>query len=118
VSILELLSPRNIRAVIEETKLKPSVKKLKGKVVAVEKTAEIEHREGEKWTKCIFTLRLTRFSSKLPTEPIPQSLKETQIKLVRYCLYDWHLKLGTEKTLEPDETAAVLAGKPTKTVFW
>jgi hypothetical protein len=86
--------------------------------VAVEKTAEIENREGEKWTKCVFTLRLTRFSSKPPSDLIPEGLREKEIKLVRYCLYDWHYKLGTEKTLEPEETAAVLAGKPTKTVFW
>jgi len=37
---------------------------------------------------------------------------------VRYCLYDWHYKTGVRKTLEPDETEAVLSGKPTETVFW
>ena len=94
-----------------------SAKKLKGKVVAVERTEQIEDREGETWTKCIFTLRLTRFSSTLH-ESIPQNLKGKQIRLVRYCLYDWHYKLGTEKTLDPEETAAVLADKPTTTVFW
>lgn len=95
-----------------------SLTKLKGKVVAVEKTPEIEDRGGEKWTRCIFTLRLTRFSSNFPTELISQNLKDKEIKLVRYCLYDWHFKLGTEKTLDPEETAAVLEDKPTKTVFW
>ena len=95
-----------------------SPKRLKGKVLAVEKTTEIENRGGEKWVKCIFTLRLIGFSRKLPDELIPQSMKAKEIKLVRYCLYDWHYKLGTEKTLEPEETAAILAGNPTKTVFW
>jgi len=95
-----------------------SPKRLKGKVLAVEKTTEVENRKGEKWVKCIFTLQLIGFSRDPSGELIPQSMKKKRIKLVRYCLYDWHYKLGTEKTLEPDETAAILAGNPTPTVFW
>lgn len=91
---------------------------MKGKVIAVEKTAETEEREGEKWTKCIFTLRLTRFTGRHPAELIPENLKEKEIKLVRYCLYGWHYRIGAEKTLEAEETAAIVAGQPMKTVFW
>lgn len=97
--------------------MKSAARKLKGKVVAVQRTEQVEDREGETWTKCIFTLLLTRFSSTLH-EPIPQNLKGKQIKLVRLCLYDWHYKLGVEKTLDPEETEAVLANKPIATVFW
>ena len=98
--------------------MKASPRKLKGKVVGVNKISEVEEHEGEKWVKCIFTLRLTGFSGKHSAELVPESLREKEIKLVRYCLYEWHYKLGTEKTLEAEETAAVLTGKPTKTVFW
>ena len=95
-----------------------TLKKLKGIVVAVERTKEVDEREGEEWSKCVFTLRLTRFANELQAGLLPESLRGKEIKLVRFCLYDWHYKLGTEKTLEPEETAAILASKQTKTVFW
>ena len=95
-----------------------SAKKLKGKVLAVDKTGETIRRNDENWEKCIFTLELTRFSSRTPGEQISANLKGKKIKIVRYCLYDWHYKLGIEKTLEPDETKAVLEGRPSATVYW
>lgn len=100
------------------TKLSAAVRKLKGSALAVERTGEIVRRDDENWEKCIFTLELTRFSSRTPTEQIPSSLKGKKVKIARYCLYDWHYKLGIEKTLEPDETEAVLEGKPSGTVYW
>jgi hypothetical protein len=41
-----------------------------------------------------------------------------EVKLVRWCCHDWHYKTGVKKTLEPDETEAVLKGEPTSTVYW
>jgi len=96
-----------------------SIRKLQGKVLEIEKTGEfIRDKEGDKWEKCVFTVELTNLSRRTPNEVIPEKVKGKKVKLVRYCLYDWHYKLGFTKTLEPEETEAVLAGKPTKTVYW
>ncbi|MEM2960979.1 MAG: hypothetical protein QXU67_05180 [Candidatus Bathyarchaeia archaeon] len=96
-----------------------SVRKLQGIVVDIKRTGEyITDEEGDKWEKCIFTIELTGFSKRTPNEALPENLKGKRINLVRYCLYDWHYKVGVKKTLEPDETEAVLLGKPTNTVFW
>lgn len=95
------------------------IRKLQGKVISIERTGEyITDEEGEKWEKCIFTIELTGFSKRTPNEKIPEEIKGKKVKLVRYCCFDWHYKIGVIKTLEPDETEAVLSGKPTKTVFW
>jgi len=98
--------------------LKASDRRLKGRVIAVEKTGETTTRDGETWQKCVFTLEVTRFSKRTPSEVVPSDLKGKKIKLVRYCLYDWHYTLGVEKTLNPEETEAILQGKPSSTVFW
>ncbi|MBS7607338.1 MAG: hypothetical protein QW502_02920 [Candidatus Bathyarchaeia archaeon] len=95
------------------------VRKLQGIAIDVERTGEYTvDDEGEKWEKCIFTIELTGFSKRTPNETLPEDLRGKRVKIVRYCLYDWHYKLGIKKTLEPDETEAVLSGKPTETVFW
>ena len=95
------------------------VRKLQGKVVDIEKTGEfIKDKEGDDWQKCTFTVELTNFSKRTPDEVVPEEIKRKKVKLVRYCCFDWHYKLGVRKTLEPDETEAVLARKPTETVYW
>jgi len=95
------------------------IRKLQGKVLDIERTGEtITDEYGEKWEKCIFTVELMSFSKRTPDEKIPEGIKGKKVKLVRYCCYDWHYKLGVKKTLEPDETEAVLSGKPTETVYW
>jgi hypothetical protein len=95
----------------------PKSCKLKGKVLAVNRTEEYIERDGERWKKCIFTLELTSFSKRRP-QPLPAALKGKRVKLVRYCCYDRHYKLDVEKTLECDETEAIIQGKPIKTVYW
>ena len=95
------------------------IRKLQGKVLDIERTGEtITDEYGEKWEKCIFTVELMNFSKRTPDEKIPEGIKGKKVKLVRYCCYDWHYKIGVKKTLEPDETEAVLSGKPTETVYW
>jgi hypothetical protein len=92
--------------------------KLQGKVVNIEKTGEFATDEEEyKWEKCIFTVELTSFSRCISKEVIREGI-EKKVKLTRYCCFHWHYKLGLRKTLESDETEAVLAGRPTKTVYW
>jgi hypothetical protein len=93
-------------------------RKLKGKVIAIEKTGQTVTRDGETWEKCIFTLEVTRFSKRTPEEVVPAHLRGKMVKLVRHCLYDWHYKLGIEKTLSQEETESLLRGKPSSTVFW
>jgi len=95
------------------------VRKLQGRVLDIEKTGEsMRDEEGNKWEKCIFTVELTNFSKRTPDEVVPQEIQGKKVKLVRYCCFDWHYKLGARKTLEPDETEAELAGNTTKTVYW
>ena len=130
---LHLMEPLQIRSTNTETHLYKEraiinfkvftlavkVRKLQGTVLDVEKTNDsFVGDEGNKWEKCIFTLELTNFSKRTPNEVMPENLKGKKVKLVRYCCFDWHYKLGVRKTLEPDETEAVLGGKPTKTVYW
>jgi len=98
--------------------LSVSDRRLKGRVIEVEKTGETITKEGETWEKCIFTLEVTRFSKRTPDEVVPDNLKGKKIRLVRHCLYDWHYKLGVEKTLSPEETDSLLRGTPSSTVFW
>ena len=95
-----------------------SDRRLKARVIRVEKTRETIARDGETWQKCTFTLEVTRFSKRTPQEVVPSDLKGKRIKLVRYCLYDWHYTLGIEKTLSPDETESLLQEKPSSTLFW
>jgi hypothetical protein len=93
-------------------------KKLKGTVLNVEKTGESKiDNEGQKWEKCIFTLKIESFS-KRAYEKLPPDIEGKIVKLIRWCCFDWHYKTGVKKTLEPDETEAVLKGVPTDTVFW
>ena len=95
------------------------IRKLQGRVTDIEKTGEsITDDEGLKWEKCVFSIELTNFSKRTPEEVVPEEVKGKQVKLVRYCCFDWHYKLGVRKTLEPDETEAVLAGNPMKSVYW
>jgi hypothetical protein len=91
---------------------------LKGIVIAVQKTGETRAVDGETWEKCVFTLEITRFSKRTPNEIVPDNLKNKKVKLVRHCLYDWHYKLGIEKTLSAKETDSLLRGEPSSAIFW
>jgi hypothetical protein len=93
-------------------------RKLQGTVTNIQKTGESTNEEGNKWEKCVFTIELTNFSKRTPNEVLPSNIKGKKVKLVRFCCFDWHYKLGAKKTLDPDETEAVLAGKQTGVVYW
>jgi hypothetical protein len=98
--------------------MEAKIKKLQGIVVDIEKTGESKtDEEGSKWEKCVFTIELTNFSKRTPDEVLPDSIKGKKVKIVRFCCYDWHYKLGVKKTLDPCETEAVLVGKQTETVY-
>jgi hypothetical protein len=92
--------------------------RLKGRIIAIEKTGETRMRDGETWEKCIFTLEVTRFSKRTPKEVVPNWLKGKKVKLVRYCIYDWHYRLGVEKTLDARETDSLLRKQPSSTISW
>lgn len=91
---------------------------MKGKVIAVEKTGEVVTRDGETWEKCTFTIEVTSFSKRTPEEVVPSNTRGKMVKLVRHCLYDWHYRLGIEKTLTQEETESLLQGKQSPTIFW
>ncbi|MBS7641764.1 MAG: hypothetical protein QW374_05030 [Candidatus Bathyarchaeia archaeon] len=96
-----------------------SIRKLQGVVEAIDRTGEkIRDEEGLEWEKVIYTVRITGFSKRTPDEKLPEHLRGMRVKLVRYACFDWHFKLGVRKTLEPDETEAVLNGIKTETVYW
>jgi len=95
------------------------LRKLQGTVVDIVKMGETTtDKEGNKWEKCVFTVELTNFSNRTPKEVLPNNIKGKKVKLVRFCCFDWHYKLGVKKTLDFDETEAVLAGKQSQTVYW
>lgn len=95
------------------------IRKLQGIVESVERTGEkMVDEEGLEWEKVVYTVRLTGFSKRTPDEKLPEHLKDMRVKLVRYACFDWHFKTGVRKTLEPDETEAVLRGEKTSTVYW
>ncbi len=95
------------------------VRKLQGIVESIERTGEKKIDEnGIEWEKCIFNVRLIGFSKRTPDEVLPEHLKGKIVKLVRWAAFDWHFKTSVRKTLEPDETEAVLEGRKTSTVYW
>jgi hypothetical protein len=95
------------------------IRKLQGTVLSVDKTGEKKKDlEENVWEKCIFTVELKGFSKRTPEEVMPPELVGKKVKLVRWCCFDWHYKLGARKTLEPDETEAVIKEEPTSSVYW
>ena len=95
------------------------IRKLQGIVLEIDRTGNFKSNEEEnRWEHCIFTIELQNFSKRTREEVIPEKLKGKKIKLIRYCCFDWHYRLGVRRTLDPDETEAVLADQPTKSVFW
>jgi len=94
-------------------------RRLQGRVLEIEKTGEKRKDEdGNEWEKCIFTLELVGFSKRTPQEVLAEKMRGKRVKLIRWCCFDWHYKLGVRKTLDVDETEAVLGGRPINTVFW
>jgi hypothetical protein len=88
------------------------IRKLQGKVLSIKKTGEKKRDEsGRIWEKCVFTVELTGFSKRTPNEAIPPELRGKKVKIVRWCCFDWHYKLGVRKTLEQDETEAFIEEK-------
>jgi hypothetical protein len=93
-------------------------KKLLGTVLQIEKTGERRvDNEGQNWEKCIFTLKITGLSKRTPQEKTSSTIIGKEVKQVRWCCYNWHYKSGV-KTLDSNETEAVLNGKPIDTVYW
>jgi len=86
--------------------------RLKGTVLEINRTGEKEKdSEGVEWDKCIFTLSLGSYSKRTPELQLEKKFVGKKIKIMRYCSYDWHYKIGVSKTLEPGETKQVLTGK-------
>jgi len=94
-------------------------RRLQGTTIDIQETPETKNDEyGNIWKKCIFTVRLVGFSKRTPDERLPESLRNKEMKLIRWCCFDWHYTKGARKTLNPEETEAVLKGTPTSTAYW
>ncbi len=86
--------------------------RLQGKVIEIVRTGHKKRdEEGNIWEKCIFVIELTGFSKRTPDKKIPNNLKGAKVKVIRWCCFDWHYKLGVRATLTPEETEKVLSGK-------
>lgn len=97
----------------------PKLAKLQGKVLDVQKTGEKRRdNEGKVWEKCIFTVELIGFSKKTSDKMIPSKLVGKVVKIVRWCCFNWHYKKGVIKTLEQDETEAIIKGKESGGVYY
>jgi len=94
-------------------------RRLQGTTIDIQETPETKEDEyGNVWKKCIFAVRLVGFSKRTPDERLPESLRDKEVKLIRWCCFDWHYTKGARKTLNPEETEAVLKGTPISTVYW
>jgi len=88
------------------------VRRIQGIVQEIIRTDEFkEDEDGNKWYKCIFIVKLDRFSKRTPNEELPARLKNEKVRIVRWCCFDWHYKTGIRITLTPNETKAVLEGR-------
>ncbi len=87
--------------------------RLIGAVSKIEKTGEkVKDNEGFEWEKCVFTLSLKNYSRRTPELELDSRLIGKEVKIIRYCLHDWHYKLGVNKTLlDCKETQEVLSNK-------
>jgi lysozyme family protein len=104
---------------MKSEKIDGSQGRLQGRVTNIEKTDEKMKDDQENiWQKCIITVELTGFSKRTSKKILPRKLKGKQIKLLRWCCFDWHYKIGARKTVEPNETEAILLDKPTYTAYW
>ena len=94
-------------------------RRLQGRVLGIDRRGEKKKdEEGNEWEKCVFTLELVGFSKRTPQEVLSDEMLGKRVKLIRWCCFDWHYKLGVRKTLDVDETEAVLGGRPINTVYW
>ncbi|MEM1509879.1 MAG: hypothetical protein QXY49_01285 [Thermofilaceae archaeon] len=85
------------------------MRRLQGIVREVLVTDDVRRDEdGETWRKCIVLVQLTGLSKRAGTEELPPTLRDKVVKVVRWCCYDWHFKVGCRATLTPEETEAVL----------
>lgn len=86
--------------------------RLQGIVVSITRTGEKKtDSEGNVWEKCIFEVKLTGFSKRTPDKQLPRNLRNAQVRIIRWCCFDWHYKIGVRVTLTPNETQKVLSGK-------
>ncbi|RLF23273.1 MAG: hypothetical protein DRN15_06745 [Thermoprotei archaeon] len=65
--------------------------------------------EGNRWELWEFIVELRSYSKRgLGMRELPQGLKGRQVKVYRWCLYDWHHKEGSWIVLDPDEIKNII----------
>ncbi|OYT31575.1 MAG: hypothetical protein B6U94_02755 [Thermofilum sp. ex4484_79] len=87
-------------------------KKIRGIVTGIERTGEFKVDENNvRWEKCILTVRLKGFSKRTPDLELPEHLKDREVKIVRWCAFEWHYQVNVPITLTFDETEKILKGE-------
>ena len=78
-----------------------------GEVLSIEKTAETRNDEqGEAWSNCIFTIKLTELKS-VAEETVSRQWIGKTIRLKRWCCYPWHYKTHVRITIDYEEISAL-----------
>jgi len=83
--------------------------KLRGTVLSIERTAEKKKdNEGVVWEKCIFEVEVDGLSKRANNRDFLRKIVGKKVKVVRWCAFDWHYKIGSKITLEPEEVKPLL----------
>jgi hypothetical protein len=78
--------------------------KLRAVVTNVEKTSEKYRDQYDTvWEKCVVEIEIIGASKRFKDETLLQKLTGRRAKIIRWCAYDWHCKVGTRITLDVEE---------------
>jgi len=84
--------------------------RLRGTILNIERTAEKKKDdEGIVWEKCIFDVKIDGLSKGADNnKALLKKVIGKKVKVVRWCAFDWHYKIGSKITLEPEEVKSFL----------
>ena len=83
--------------------------KLRGTILSIERTAEKKKdNEGVIWEKCIFEVEVDGLSKRANNRDLLKKVMGKKVKVVRWCAFDWHYKIGSKITLELEEVKPLL----------
>lgn len=60
------------------------------------------------WEKCIFEVEVDGLSKRANNRGFLEEGCGQKVKVVRWCAFDWHYKIGSKITLEPEEVEPLL----------
>jgi len=78
--------------------------KLRAIVTNVEKTSEkYKNQYDTVWEKYVIEVEIIGASKRFKDEALLQRLIGKRVKIIRWCAYDWHCKIGSRITLDVEE---------------